>query len=284
MSDTTCSVSSTTETFAKGSVHGVEGYVNCDGPSSYMIINQYLTNCKLWNQGKSGAASTVVAADACTLSGSSGGVGIYSRTTCDGDNQMVKLYAGDNTCTTNAALVSASTTTTDCHYFTSQGALNVYSAVVRCVIDDMPQRCTTPLVDYEAVVTVEGADDDVDYYQVYMDLFPDATVMLTNGTGDSFYLSLGFCSPYEDAKYATSVDALGDTTLSSPDVSDSAKVCWTCSGYTCNNETRCGTDSYCDMTEQCVSSTTSTEGVKSANVVYTSFAVMTGLVLSWTLF
>jgi len=281
MTDTTCSGAYTAGFLPKAGTGGVEGYTICDGPVSYMTINQYVSNCNLWKQGKTGIATTVVAADACTWTTTVGDVPVYSRSLCDGDMQQLYYYAGDNTCSINDAIVDFKQTSSNCNHFTDQGSLKIYSALIKCVVDEEVQRCETPLANYEAMVSFEGVDSGIDYTQVYEGLFEYATVD-TFEMNDTLHLTLSFCTQYEDSKYADSVADLGVTTLSSSYISDSAKVCWSCVEFSCANSSRCGDSDYCVNSEQCT--TTTTETANSANVVYTSFAVMMGLLLSWTLF
>jgi len=164
------------------------------------------------------------------------------------------------------------------------------------VIDGVIQRCSVPLTTYEAVVTVEDVEGTPDYSQVYRGLFEYATLEVTP-VNESVHLNLDFCTQYEDVKYGTAVKNLGQTTLTSAYINDDAKVCWTCLGFTCANATRCGTDDYCTMTEQCytgIISTTSimstteleetTEKASSASAIYASLTSMVGLILSLTLF
>jgi len=115
--DSTCSGSFTTITIPKKSVRGFEGYANCDGPVSYMIINEYASSCQNWKMGKGGLAVTVVAADACTFAGQQSGTNAYSRTVCTGNGQETVLYAGDETCSVSDMLVEQTTAPLECHFF-----------------------------------------------------------------------------------------------------------------------------------------------------------------------
>lgn len=295
--DSTCSEAFTTITIPRKNVPGLEGYANCDGPVSYMVINQYAGSCQSWKQGKAGVATTVIAVDACTYAGQEGGINLYSRTVCTGNGQETAVYAEENTCSVSAAIVLQKTDPLECHFFGAQGGIQIYSAQTKCVVDGVTQRCSVPLTNYEAVLTFEDVEGEPDYSEVYGGLFEYSTVEVTPMNG-SVHLNLGFCTQYEDVKYASAVENLGQTTLDSTYINDDATVCWTCLGFTCGNSTLCGTDDYCTTSEQCITTITTstsstsltsteletTEQASSVSAIYTSLALVMGLILSWTLF
>jgi len=277
-----------------------------------MVLAQYLASCNSWNQGLGGVATTVVAGDACTWTGqkTEGGIPVYSRTTCTSDDQQVKLYAGDNTCSTTA--ISTTTSTNLCHFFNTQGGLKIYTALIKCVVDGERQRCADALVEYDAALTFENLGTEVDFQQVYDGLFEFATVTATevNDSSTLYHLSLEFCSKFEDAKYDDAVKYLGSTTLNADSVPDNGAIMsWTCIDYVCRNSSLCGTDNYCNTTRQYYYQPTTTEvdgssidgssttivdpedpdkttkepEASSANAIYVSFTLMMGLLLSLTL-
>jgi len=285
--------------YQKKNIRGFEGYTNCEGPTSYMVINQYLSSCANWKMGKPGVAATVVAGDACTISGEKDGVLLYSRSTCTGDAQYVTIYSGDNTCSGSGM---QQTIPLECHYYGTQSSFQIYSATTKCVVDGVKQRCTVPLTTYDALVSIEGVQGTPNYSQIYRSVFESATVsvsaILDLNSTDNLLLNLSFCTQYEDVKYATAVKNLGQTTLTSV---DAEKVCWTCLEATCANTTICGTNDYCTMTEQCTVPTTTpaptpievtssptvggtTDMASSTTNIFVSLTLMMGLFLSWMLF
>jgi hypothetical protein len=238
------------------------GYADCEGERNYMEVYQYLSSCNLWESGGNPLATTIISTDACVFQQVDPGSGasIYARSTCDAYGQVSYVYAQDPSCSVGAALIDIIETPVGCSFYTTTTSGDVYSAMIRCVVDDVIQRCDDYLSWYEASVSITNFDPSYDIEDVYTKLFKYATVVVTDVTGTTDItatLEIGLCTQWEDYKYGPYIKDLGLKTLGL--INNDAEVCWTCVDYICVNSTYCDTDN-CIMSEQCYpSATTSTE-------------------------
>jgi hypothetical protein len=261
-------------------------YADCVGDRNYMEVFQYLTDCDDWESGEEPLAVTVISTDACTYQRTDAATGypIYAKTSCDGDKQVSKVYVGDYTCTSPAALYQTITTEIGCSYFTTTSQGDVYSAMSRCVLNDVVQRCSAPISAYTTHLQFWGLSNETNLQSVYERMFPYAGLDITEMTGMApnvnITLDLTFCTEWEDRKYGPIVKNVGQQTLDA--LNYDAMICYMCVDSMCVNSTVCDA-SNCVMTEQCAPTTTTSEVTTTSSVgaIYVSiFTILMTLLAS----
>jgi len=233
-------------------------YADCIGERNYMEVFQYLGSCSSWESGSNPIATTIISTDACTYQKTDATTGypIYAKTTCDGDKQTTQVYVGDYTCT-SPMVYQTLVTELGCSFYMSTTSGDVYSAMSRCVVNDVVQRCTTPISSYTTHLQFWGLSDETDLQSVYQRMFPYAGLSITDMTGTApnvnLTLDLTFCTEWEDSKYGPVVKNVGQETLDA--LNYDAMICYMCVDSMCVNSTMCDS-SNCVMTEQCAPTTT----------------------------
>jgi len=263
-SDSMCEGAHTNTTAPTSNKAGMTGYFYCGGEEDYMLIDQYLGSCASWTDGSDSAlvATTTLTSGACVYAGpAGGGHSLYSLQTCDGDGQHLLVFRDDPTCTNMSLGVEEMDTPLGCSYYTTESKTKIYSAMRECVINDVEQRCTSPLVSFATTIKFVGLEEEQDdWWEVFEDLFPYSTIsvwdqatMVNDSIIDTVWLNLSFCTPHEDGWYSSWLQDFGTTLWG---VAPSEAICWTCDWWYCANSTLCGSDSYCDPKTQCLNATT----------------------------
>jgi hypothetical protein len=285
--DSTCSGSSTSATWVAGTTPGEGNYASCSGTDSYMVLGEYLGSCSAWKLGSNPLVTTTISMNACTYQKTVSDVKVYSISTCDGDGYTTTLYANDYTCSVSAAKIQFNYTANGCGFYLKEevegSTESIYTALLKCVKNDVTQRCTAPLALYTFNVTAQNLQTTPNFTKVYKELFEYATVEVQQKTSNSAWLDLDFCTEWEDKKYITSLENLGSTTLKSLDVTATSSVCWSCTSFNCTEVSLCASDDYCSSSVTCATEATTTtkSPKKSASVTSVSVASLAMLVLSF---
>lgn len=236
------------------------GYADCSGQQNYAEVFQYLGSCSSWEKGMNPIATTIISSDACTFYMVDSGTGypLYTKMSCTGDEQTTSVYVGDPTCSGSPYIVT--TAELGCDFFMNTTTLgSIYSAMSRCVINNVVDRCSMPISAYTTHLQFWGLKNDTNLEDLYMRMFPYSgmdIVMTGMAPNVNLTLDLTFCTEWEDRKYGAIVKDLGQATLDA--LNYAATICYMCTESDCVNTTMCDPGN-CIETERCVPTTTSTE-------------------------